>query len=198
MQPLLIVLLIFSYATDIKSLTEPKLFDEPDLAIEKTAEERSKALPFLFRAHNLQFREFRHLAAYEFTLTSAACHWTFGTLRSRSFEHDLASVFFQTGALQQITQRHPSLFCIPDRAEFPLGPLNLGNEEDPTIAGALQDGDTRLGGHVSQFLTVDWIPDQRAMVCRNRGSRSYMCVRQSVHNRPYDFARPFCRRWNNP
>ena len=34
------------------SLAEPKLFDEPDLENEKTV----KALPFLFRAHNLPFR----------------------------------------------------------------------------------------------------------------------------------------------
>ena len=42
-----------------------KLFDEPDLENEKTAEERRKALPFLFNAHNLPFRdrfqEFRHV-----------------------------------------------------------------------------------------------------------------------------------------
>jgi hypothetical protein len=69
-----------------------------------------------------------------------------------SFEHDLASVFFQTGALQQSAQSHTGPFCIPDCAEFPLGSLNLGNEEDPTIASALQDRDARLGRHVSQFL----------------------------------------------
>src|ERR1700738_5221671 len=34
-----------------------KLFDEPDLENEKTAEERRKALPFLFNAHNLPFRD---------------------------------------------------------------------------------------------------------------------------------------------
>src|ERR1700738_4086088 len=76
----------------------------------------------------------------------------------RSFEHDLASVFCQTGALQQDRQRHPSPFCIPDCAEFPLDSLNLGNEEDSTIAGALQDGDAGLGGDVSQLLGGLWTP----------------------------------------
>ena len=51
----------------------------------------------------------------------------------------------------------------------------LGNEADPTIGGALQEGDARLVGPVSQFLpiyhgfpiTADWIPDQMAMASRS-------------------------------
>jgi cytochrome b561 len=31
--------------------------------------------------------------------------------------------------------------------------------------------------------TLDWIPDQRAMACRNFGSRSHIRVRQSAHGR---------------
>ena len=35
---------------------------------------------------------------------------------------------------------------------------------------------------------TEWIPGQRGMVCRNRGSRSYIRVGQSVHTRLYDCA----------
>src|SRR6266478_2310182 len=79
-----------------------------------------------------------------------------------SFEHDLTSVFFHASALEQSSQRHPGPFCIADCAELPLCSFNLWDKKDATIACALQSGDPRLGGHVSQFLVAQRkrIPDR--------------------------------------
>jgi hypothetical protein len=68
-----------------------------------------------------------------------------------SFEHDLTSVFFHASVLQQSDQRYTGPFRIADCAEFPLCSFNLWDKEDSTIACALQNGDPRLGRHVSQF-----------------------------------------------
>src|SRR6266404_5853630 len=71
-----------------------------------------------------------------------------------SFEHDLTSVFFHASALQQSDQRHTGPFRIADCAELPLCSFNLWDKEDAIIARALQNGDPRLGGHISQLLVA--------------------------------------------
>src|SRR5216683_4792928 len=79
-----------------------------------------------------------------------------------SFEHDLTNVLLHTSALQQSSQRHTGPFCVADCAELPLCSFNLRDQEDATIACALQNGDPRLGGHRTQFLVVQRkrIPDR--------------------------------------
>jgi hypothetical protein len=41
-------------------------------------------------------------------------------------------------AIQQVAQRHAGPFRIADRAELPLCPFNLGDDEDATIASTFQ------------------------------------------------------------
>src|SRR6202163_2497907 len=79
-----------------------------------------------------------------------------------SFEHDLTSIFFYASALQQSSQRRPGPFRIADCAELPLCSFDMWDKKDPPIACALQSGDPRLGGHVSQFLVAQRkrIPDR--------------------------------------
>src|SRR5258707_7292865 len=79
-----------------------------------------------------------------------------------SFDPNLTSVFFHASALEQSSKRHTGPFCIADCAELPLCSFNMGDKKDATIACALQSGDPRLGGHVSQFLVAQRkrIPDR--------------------------------------
>jgi hypothetical protein len=43
-------------------------------------------------------------------------------------------------------------------------------------------------GSSALLAIVKWIPNQRAMICRNSGPRSHMRVEQSVHTHLYNFA----------
>jgi hypothetical protein len=46
------------------------------------------------------------------------------------------------------------------------------------------------------LIIVEWIPDQRAMVCRNPGSLGYSRAEEYLHTRLYNCAWPFRRRSN--
>jgi hypothetical protein len=52
--------------------------------------------------------------------------------------------------------------------------------------------------HLLTVIIVEWIPDQRAMVCRNLGSLGYRLAEEYLRIRPYNFAWLFRRRWNKP
>ena len=72
----------------------------------------------------------------------------------RTFEHDLAGIIGQAGALQQRSKGHPGPFCVADRSELPLCPLHLGDEKDPTIACAFQSRDAGLRWHAAQLVVT--------------------------------------------
>src|SRR4029450_7062827 len=80
----------------------------------------------------------------------------------RSFEHDLPSVFCQTGTLQQCSQGHARPFRIADRSELPLCSLHLRDEKDSAMPCGLQRRAPRSGSHVAQVL----VPQSQRMADR--------------------------------